>query len=159
MRLNKIMEELIQKVKNEEKDNTTGKFLDLFCPTFIEWDECVLLNYGNNLNDMAEKFAPNNVISDRTQFEATNNHIHLIDTFPELEENTNQILRIALGLAEVWTNKLKVSFPSEKFHLVISHDEFGSTIRFYKIRTNEIPWIDVNSIDNFKNEAILLIEI
>lgn len=161
MKKNEKMQKLINEVENEKKDNglITSKFLDLFFPKIIEWEGCVLLTLGDYLNDLSEKFSPNDVINDKTQFEATHNHIHLTDIFTELEENPNQSLRVALRLVEVWEQQLKVNFPSQKFHLVISHDEFGSVVRFYKLRTDEIPWININNIDNFKEEAILIKEI
>ncbi len=161
MKKNKKMERLINEIENEKKFNglITSKFLDLFFPKIIEWDECILLVLEDCLHDLPEKFTPNNVINDKTQFEATHNHIHLSDIFAELEENPNQSLRVALRLIEIWEQQLKINFPSQKFHLVISHDEFGSIVRFYKLRTGEIPWIDVDKIDNFKEEAILIKEI
>lgn len=124
MKKNEKMQKLINEVENEKKDNglITSKFLDLFFPKIIEWEGCILLILGDYLNDLSEKFTPNDVINDKTQFEATHNHIHLTDIFTELEENPNQSLRVALRLVEVWEQQLKVNFPSQKFHLVISHD-------------------------------------
>ncbi len=135
------------------------RFLNLFCPKFIEWDGCVLLRYGNKLEELPEKFAPNSMIIDRTQFEAVTNHIHLSDVFEEIDGDSCQTLKIALGLAEIWGNKLSVEFPTEKFHLVISHDEFGSVIRFYKIRNDEVSWLNIVNLDDFKEEALLVKEI
>lgn len=161
MIMNKKMEELLEEIKNGNNDYQlpTINMLDKFCPQIIEWDGCILLQLGSNLDDLPEKFEPNNVFCDRTQFEATHNHIHLSDILPELDDNPKRSLKIALELIEIWEHKLKTGFSKEKFHLVISHDEFGSIVRFYKIRPSDIPWININSIDNYKEEAILIKEI
>ena len=152
---------MIEEIKNGDIDYQLPNIniLDKFPPQVIEWDGCILLQLGSNLDDLPEKFESNNVFCDKTQFEATNNHVHLSDILPELDDNPKQSLRIALELIEIWENKLKTEFPKEKFHLIISHDEFGSTVRFYKIRPSDIPWININSIDNYKEEAILVKEI
>lgn len=159
--MNKKMEELIEEIKNSDSDYQlkTENMLDKLCPQFIEWDGCILLQLGSNLDDLPEKFEPNNIFFDKTQLEATHNHIHLSDILPELDDNPKQSLKIGLELIEIWEHKLKAEFSKEKFHLVISHDEFGSIVRFYKIRPSDIPWININSIENYKEEAILVKEI
>ena len=159
--MNKQMKYLVNEVKSKNEDYVSliKEFTKFFCPVILEWDGCVLLQFGKNQDELPEKFIPNKVVSDRTQFEATYNHMHLSDILPNLYKNPEYSLGIALELIEILGNDLKASFPQERFHLVISHDEFGSVVRFYKIRTNEIPWINVDNIDGFKEEAILIKEI
>ncbi|OPX41867.1 hypothetical protein CLHUN_42580 [Ruminiclostridium hungatei] len=157
---NKKMKELIEEFEDSNYQLTpTINILNKFNPKFIEWDGCILLKLGYNLDDLPEKFQVNNIFCDRTQLEATYNHIHLSDVLPELEENPKYSLRIAIEIMKIWEHKLKTEFPKEKFHIVISHDEFGSVVRFYKIRPLDIPWVDIDNIDKYKEEAILVKEI
>ena len=157
---NQVMESLLNNLSKEKTTSgVISKLLELFWPEFIEWDECVLLSICNNVNELPQKFVPNSIIIDRTQYEATNNHIHIVDFIPELENYPIETLLLSLKLLEVWGMKLKSRFPMDKFHLVISYDEFGSVIRFYKVRSNETPWLEIEKLDDFKEEAILVEEI
>ena len=86
-------------------------------------------------------------IVDKTEFEATENHIHIID---EIKENEFIFLidfAKTIGLA-VLTN-LNFHYPKRKFAVFVTiklHDSF--IVRFHQIWENELPYYDVNDFKN-----------
>lgn len=128
-------------------------------PEFIEWDGCILLVASNDIGSLGTYFKPNQYFCDRTGYEAYNNHIHVNDYFPEAEESQDLSLKIALQILDIWEQKLKEHFSNFKFHLILSHDEFDSVVRFYKYRPEEGSWINVDNIEGYTEGGILLREI
>lgn len=45
---------------------------------------------------------------------------------------------------------------SFKFHIVLSYDKKDCTLRFYKLRDDESPWFDIENLNDYKQEAILV---
>ena len=87
------------------------------------------------------------------------NHVYINDYFSEVEECSEKSLRLALQIVEIWEQKLKVRFPDMKFHIVVSYDEFGAAIRFYKYRTEEGSWINIDNIESYLENGVLVKEI
>jgi hypothetical protein len=135
------------------------KLQKLLSSEVVEWDGCILLEVVNDLNGLGTHFEPNEYYQDRTGYEAFCNHIHLNDYFPEIEECPLQSLILALRILETWKSKLRRNFPSMKFHLILSHDEYGSVLRFHKYRPEEGAWLNVDNINGYTEEGILLKEI
>lgn len=160
MIMNNKMEKLLNDIKeNSDANLTVSKLFDLCNSRIIEWDGCILLDFNNNCQNLEDKFIPTNLINDRTQFEVLHNHIHLSDIFTELEDEPIESVKVAFILMEFWKYKLIANYPNEKFHLIVSCDEFGSVVRFYKLRQNETPWIDITKIDGFIEEAVTVTEV
>lgn len=125
-------------------------------PDFVSADGCVLLHLFELPNLDNNRFISNEQIPDRTQLEAFVNHIHLSDIFEECADFPEDSLRFGLEIVEAWAGRLKVLFPQDHFHLVLSYDEFGSVVRFYKLRDDEEPWMDVERLDGYSDEGILV---
>lgn len=150
--MSKYQEEVVNVPPVAISNEKIQKFLS---SKFVEWDGCILLQAVNDTSGLGTKFIPNKYYQDRTEYEAFCNHIHVNDLFPELEDFPQQSLKLALRIMEVWEGKLKNDFPSMSFHIVLSHDEFGSVLRFYKYRQEEGSWLNTDNINNY-TEGILL---
>jgi len=136
-----------------------SKIPELFLQDFVEWDSCILLS-GVNASDIKEAhFKPNEHFRDRTEFEAFCNHIYINDYFSEIEECPEKSLKVALEIVEIWEQKLKARFPDTKFHLIVSCDEFGAAIRLYKYRIEEGSWINIDNIEGYLENGLLVKEI
>lgn len=136
-----------------------SKIPKIFLKDFVEWDSCVLLRGVNTSGFMEVHFKPTENFRDRTEFEAFCNHVYINDYFPEGEECSEKSLKLALQIATIWEKKLKVRFPDIKFHIIISYDEFGAAIRLYKYRMEEGPWINIDNIEGYLENGVLVKEI
>jgi len=128
---------------------------------FVEVSGCVLLQ----VNDMAlptpdgvDKFLKEENM-DRTGYEAFQNHVHLDDIVPM--DDFLQMLRSGLDVIALWAKKLKSSYPNYTFHIVLAFDaeEVGNcVVRFYRLRNDESPWIDIENIEGYKLDGVLVQE-
>jgi hypothetical protein len=100
---------------------------------FVESEGCILF--------AAEaKKAIRNPSMDATEFESFANHVHM-KSFP-----------MSLLFASELLTALREIFP-EKFVVIVAFDGSTATVRFHKDRPGT-PWIDINGLDNFKEEAV-----
>lgn len=90
---------------------------------------------------------------DRTGYEASVNECRIEDYF-ECEKEDE--LKIAMQLAEIWEEELKLQFPAHIFHIIIANDEYSTVMRFYMYREEEAIWIDLDNIDSY-DDAIAVI--
>lgn len=60
----------------------------------------------------------------------------------------------------MWQVKLSRDFSEDKFLIILNFDEEESeaTLRFYKIRDSQIPWINLDGIEKYV-EPIMVIEV
>ncbi|MDA8066345.1 MAG: hypothetical protein M0031_12740 [Thermaerobacter sp.] len=93
-------------------------------------------------------------------FEADENHIHLNDYFPKEFRNIFEMTAVATTILEIWNVKLQMQFPLYTFHLIasINKEDGEITLRFYRFRDYEGPWLNMDAIDNYEEEALLIIE-
>ncbi|MCY9738062.1 hypothetical protein M5X17_30700 [Paenibacillus alvei] len=130
---------------------------NIIFPAFIEWDGCVLLKQERNV-ELPNHFSPNQFITDRTAFEADYNHIHLNEMFDEVFQ-PSQIFKIAIKILDVWTAVLYRKFNTQRsFCLILSYDGEDIVIRFYSVRENESPWLDISSIESYL-DGLMIVEI
>jgi hypothetical protein len=140
MKTNKIMNKLLRELKS----NNTILQEEFLNPEFIEWQGCVLLKWPEiklgKLEDM-------NYL-DKTDFETSNNHIHLDDFTTGIE------------LLNKWKSELTKKYKDKQFIFVMSCNPEGTdvVIRFYQYRTDEPEWIERNNLENYKEEALMIIE-
>jgi hypothetical protein len=141
MKINKAMSALLLKTKpsvTTDNDEYTH---------FIEWDGCILISrFASDLPSSFDK----TTYSDRTDCEASVNHLHL--------EN----LSIALDIINAWEKALRNNHPGKAFNIVVSCDLDGTeaVTRVYQLRQNEAAWVDEeNDLENYKHEAILLLKV
>lgn len=156
---NNIMEKKLIKLNNYKKSlsdnylNKVNKFLNI---KIEEWDGCILIDFKDNLKKLPSKFEPNDYIIDRTQLEAEKNHIYIDEVIENINNDEIESLKLAKIMAEILEKRLKKQFPKYKFYIIISQDEYSTSIRFYKIRENEIIWFDEKKINNYNQEALLV---
>ncbi|MBQ7956854.1 MAG: hypothetical protein IJ279_02360 [Clostridia bacterium] len=83
-------------------------------------------------------------ISDRTEFEALENHVHLLEKVTKKEfENSDEVLD-ALGTSVL--NCLRQKYPDKHFYVYISVDLKDSMIiRFHQKWKNELPYYSDNN--------------
>jgi hypothetical protein len=141
MKSNKAMSVLLHKTKlsgTSDIDEYTH---------FNEWDGCVLISiFASDLPNSIDK----TMYSDHTDCEASINHLHLDN------------LSIALDIIDAWEKALRGNYPGKAFNIVVSCDLDGTeaVARFYQHRPIEVAWVDEeNYLENYKNEAILLIKV
>ena len=113
---------------------------------FIEWEDCILIDsFACNL----PRAFHDTCFSDRTDCEASINHLHL--------EN----LSLGLDLIYAWEKMLRIKYPDRSFVVVLScdFDEGEVTTRFYQNRINEPKWVNDSDLESYKDEALLILEI
>ncbi len=160
VKCNTKMKETLEQIGNIEKKpkHKLQSLLDVIWPDFIEVESCILINWESRKNvDLNTDFILE-MFGDRTGFEASENHIHMIDCANEFVKNPLEGLKFALNLLEVWECKLKRDFPHYKFHLILTYDGTDSILRFHKYREEEGSWIKNNDLDGYKEECILVKE-
>lgn len=122
---------------------------------FIEIADCVRVQMdGVSLPtfDAAQK--------DKTDFEAFHNHIHLTDyAAPQGDMKPLELLRFGLDIVDTWVKNLEESYPNDHFHIVLSFDEEDCVIRLYKLRNEEMPWIDAENVEDFTLEGVMVYQV
>ncbi|WP_219836079.1 hypothetical protein [Paenibacillus sp. R14(2021)] len=130
------------------------ELINIVWPTFIEVEGCILLQ-----NDLKPDRTINiefvlKQFGDRSGFEASESHVHMIDVSSFFIKQPLEGLRFAMKLVDMWVVKLKLDFPDYSFLIILSFDGGDSIIRFHRIREDEEPWINIERIDEYKDEGI-----
>ena len=95
-------------------------------------------------------------ISDKTAFEAIENHIHLIDNITK--EEFKILPDIAESIGKAVLCNLKVSYPQKHFVIFVSISLSGSMIiRFHQKWENEDYYYNVADFDS-SNEKVFMFE-
>lgn len=141
---------------SEDTVRSIKKFLEI---GFVEWDRCVLLNFEWNQRGRPESFIPTDLIIDRTQIEATINHLFISEISDETRQNPLKALMAARKIASEWELVLMKEYPNDNFRIVISQDEVSTSIRLYKSRVEEVGWIREDNLEAYQHEAVSLIKI
>lgn len=134
------MKELLKKLN--KKGITINP--NLLNPAFIEWEGCILLKSPQlKLGNFADM-----IYFDKTGIETFNNHIHLDN------------IAIGIEILNLWESKLSAMYKDKPFIFVLSSNLEGEDVvlRFYQYRSDEPEWMDRSNLDNYKEEAILIIE-
>jgi hypothetical protein len=134
--------------------NESDEHIDPMWTSFTLWDDCVLLQ-GNLANVKLPSSFNETHFYDRTSFEADINHIHL-NAFFKQDAQPVIVLRSALTLLDKWERQLKKDYPHRNFHLLLSFDGVEVVLRFYCLRELEHPWVDIENLENYKEEGILV---
>ncbi|WP_422659970.1 hypothetical protein ACK8P5_05470 [Paenibacillus sp. EC2-1] len=140
MKTNKAMAELLLRT------SPSGTIVDDEYTHFVEWNDSILISsFVRNLPMSLDK----TYYSDRTECEASINHLHLKN------------LSIALDIIYEWKKSLINKYPEKSFIIVVSCDVDGSeaVVRFYQLRTDEPLWLNENNPDNYKHEAVLFLKV
>lgn len=161
MKTNSKMKQYLAPLLNLESTESVSIDLkrveSIIFPKFFEWDGCVLLSQQQD-SELPTHFSPSKFVPDRAAFEADYNHIHLNDSFDE-GVHPDAILNIGIKIIEVWAAALYRQFNGRKnFMLILSYDGEEVVLRFYTVRQNEVPWLDISKLESYL-DGMMLIEI
>ena len=122
--------------------------------TFQLWDDCVLLE-SVSINNALPKTFDESYYYDRTECEASLNHLH-INTLLANDEMFEQSVCFAFTLLTIWEFQLRNSFQQKTFHIVLSIQAEDVVLRCYTVRTNEVTWVDLENMEAYEEEALLV---
>ena len=135
---------------------------------FVIHQGCYLLEYSlpTGFNPIPnQEFIPDKSFFDRTSYEYFQNHLHTRELLTSTKTSLHHLLT-GIIIADNLKDKLKVSFPSRKFRIIVSYpvlplsaeeDEIKNdcTIRFHAMREGEYF---ISDLDEFKFDAIGVID-
>lgn len=159
MKTNLKMKQYLDSLVKTEYNFTINlkRIENIIFPKFFDWDGCVLLSQDRN-NELQAHFTPNPFVTDRTAFEAGYNHIHLNDYLDD-DISADTILNIGIKILEVWAAVLYKQYKGSKnFMLILAYDGEEVILRFFTVRKNEVPWLDLSKLEEYL-DGILLIEV
>jgi hypothetical protein len=122
------------------------KLKELFFPNFVKQYECITISSGDDSFPGDEEefdLFVKGTYTDYTGYEASNTETY-INYFVENEDaSIVDLVSLAMIVAEVWGDQLKLQEPGSQFCFIISCDlEYKSTdIRFHKVRSGELAWL------------------
>jgi hypothetical protein len=98
---------------------------------------------------------PHGELLDQTGREALVNHVHVEDRLPQLDGPAviSQASQFARALAE----RLVSTFPGAEFDVVLAIGD-SVTVRFYRRRSNEPPWL-ASDLESYQGEAVLVLTV
>lgn len=128
--LNKIIELFVFKVIKDEYGNE-----------YVVFDKNPITNVMN--------------IYDKTEFEAIENHLHLLDGVRKKE--FNELIVFSERLGEILLDVLKKSFPDKYFYVFITVTLHGSFIvRFHQKWEGEEPYYNIVNHNGRKDKIIMV---
>jgi len=135
---------------------------------FVIHQGCYLLDYSlpSGFNPIPEQeFIPDKSFLDRTGYECFQNHLHTRDLLKSKKKSLHHLLT-GIIIADNLKYKLKVSFPSRKFRIIVSYPVLplseedneiknDCAIRFHLMRKSEYF---ISDLEEFKFDAIGIID-
>ncbi|MEK5489458.1 hypothetical protein MKZ24_01830 [Paenibacillus sp. FSL R7-0297] len=118
--------------------------LERASPNFTEWDHCILID-TTELGTL--KTVKETIYLDRTELEASINHVHLSD------------FASGMKIMDQWTRKLQEDYSGKQFIIILSCQPDGGdvVVRFYQYRKDDPEWVALDNLEGYKEEAILVI--
>lgn len=154
---NREMERVIAVInESEEPRHNLSELSYVIWPEFIEVSECILMKQNTENPKELNMDHIYRMFGDRTGFEASDSHVHMMDLAKEFELQPLEGVKFALKLLEIWECKLKRDFPQYRFVLILSFDGQDSILRFHRNREEEGSWLNNNDLDGYENTAILV---
>lgn len=93
-------------------------------------------------------------VEDKTQFEAVENHIHLIDNVKK--SDFEQLVEIGRVLGETQLNALKAKYPDKEFCVFVSVNVRDSMIiRFHQVWENEFVYYNPDDFNSDKIKVLV----
>ncbi len=93
-------------------------------------------------------------IDDKTQFEAVENHIHLIDNVKK--SDFNDLIEIGKVLGETQIKVLKSKYPDKEFCVLVTVDVGESMIiRFHQIWENEPIYYNPDDFNTVNSKVLM----
>lgn len=117
---------------------------------FVEHSNQCVFFWEKQPNDSVDNGAH---FFDKTEQEIFYNSLRISDY---TEKN---IASVAINVTEMIISMLRERFPEKKFEVITSFDDFegevDAVIKLHEVRDEEVPYIDVQNIDNYQ-QAILI---
>lgn len=154
-RKNEKIEEILSSIETAKFHELT-ELINVVWPTFIEVDGCVLIQRDMESNRKLDMDFILRQFGDRSGFEAAASHVHMIDISSYFAENPLEGLRFAMKIASMWAAKLKLDFPEYKFLIILSFHGDDSIVRFHRLRDDEAPWVNIEKLEEYKEDGILI---
>jgi hypothetical protein len=63
---------------------------------------------------------------------------------------------VAKKIVSMWATKLKLDFPEYKFLIILSFQGDDSIVRFHRLRDDEAPWVNIEKLEEYKEEGIMI---
>ena len=154
-----ISNKKINEIFNKEHSfnyHDKSELIDVVWPNFVEVEGCILIkkhtedNIEINFEHIIQQFG------DRTGFEASESHVHMIDVSKTFKRHPLEGLRFAKKLLEMWSFKLKLDFPEYEFLLILTYHDDDTILRFHRIRESEETWININNIEDLEEGIIIM---
>ena len=158
IKVNKNMEKILKNINFEEENiikidlNELEKIID---PNIIYVHNCAILDLDNKIikknidfDFIIKRFG------DRVGYEASRNEIRVNDYI--IEGTFNSIVKLSFKIINILKYKLKLQYPNNKFCIIFTSDKEYVTLRFYKIREDEKPWLNEKDLDGYIDEAIMV---
>lgn len=93
-------------------------------------------------------------IDDKTQFEAVQNHVHLIDNVKK--SDFEELIEIGKVLGETQLNALKSKYPEKEFCVFVTVDIGESMIiRFHQVWENELVYYNPDDFNSEKTRVLM----
>lgn len=94
------------------------------------------------------------VIEDKTQFEAVENHIHLINSIKK--SDFEELVEIGRVLGETQLNVLKAKYPDKNFCVFVTVDVGDSMIiRFHQVWEDEFAYYNPDDFNSEKTKVLM----
>ncbi len=91
---------------------------------------------------------------DKTQFEALENHVHLVDNVKKID--FDELIEIGKVLGETQLNALKSKFPDKEFCVFVTVDIGESMIiRFHQVWENEPAYYNPDDFNSDKTRVLM----
>ena len=148
---NTRMRKLVSSLKDPLKIELNEKNI-LSDPCFYESEGFVLLKETEEIEEV-NKEKVLKIYKDYTGYEAFCNEYNVEDYFDTGNEELVS-LQIVFKLADIWKERLEAQFADYTFIISISRSEDYSNIRFYRYRPKEAPWLLLNNLDGYLDEAV-----
>lgn len=158
IKVNKNMEKILKNINVEEENiikidlNELEKIIN---PNIIYVHNCAILDLDNKI--IKENIDFDFIIKrfgDRVGYEASRNEIRVNDYI--IEGTFNSIVKLSFKIINILKYKLKLQYPNNKFCIIFTSDKEYVTLRFYKIREDEKPWLNEKDLDGYIDEAIMV---
>lgn len=93
-------------------------------------------------------------IDDKTQFEAAENHVHLVDNVKK--SDFDELIEIGKTFGETQLNALKAKYPDKEFCVFVTVDVGESMIiRFHQVWKNEPVYYNPDDFNSDKTKVLM----
>ncbi|AJS59005.1 hypothetical protein UB51_11590 [Paenibacillus sp. IHBB 10380] len=154
IRNKKMLETIENKYVNKYHDQS--ELIDVFWPKFVEVEECILIQKNSEKNTEIKFDHIIKQFGDRTGFEASESHVHMIDISKTFRKFPLEGLRFAKKLMEMWATKLKLDFPHYRFNVILTFHDDDTIVRFHRLRDEETLWLNIDKIEDYQEGVIVM---